>query len=63
MSTQERLEEIEREIEELKEWKRNCNMLMAGWGGCLMAVMTIGGAIAHYYQEIKAYLQALWAVK
>lgn len=61
-NTTERLDALEAEIDELKQWKANCNVFMAWWGGCLMAVMTLGGAVIHYYQEIKAYLMALWRV-
>lgn len=63
MSVNDRLDELEKEIEALKAWKANCNMLMAGWGGVCMAIFTAGGIIANYYQNIKSYLMALWAVK
>lgn len=57
-----RLDELEKEIADLKQWKASCNMLMAWWGGVCMAALTLGGVIMHYYQEIKAYLMALWRV-
>lgn len=63
MSVNDRLDELEKQIEDLQQWKSNCSMLMAGWGGVCMAVLTAGGFIATYYQNIKAYLMALWAVK
>lgn len=75
--TEERLEQLEEEltivrlqnkdqalqIAELLTWKKNCNIVMAWWGGVLMAVFTAGGIIVRYYENIKSYLQALWAVK
>lgn len=63
MNVSERLDELEKEMEELKKWKASCNMLMAGWGGVCMAVLTAGGLITTYYQNIKEYLMALWTVK
>jgi len=63
MNVQDRLTELEREIDELKKWKASCNMLMAGWGGICMAVLTAGGFITEYYQNIKSYLMALWTAK
>lgn len=60
---EERLTAMETEIAELKKWKANCNIAMAWWGGVLMAVMTAGGAIVHYYDDLKSYLIALWGVK
>lgn len=51
------------QIAELLKWKQSCNIAMAWWGGVLMAIMTAGGTIVNYYQDIKSWLQALWAVK
>lgn len=65
-----RLEQIEQELTEannridtLLQWKASCNMLMAWWGGVCMAGLTLGSAMIHYYQDIKAYLLTLWVVK
>lgn len=60
---EERLDQLEAEIAELLKWRQSCNILVAWWGGCLMAVFTAGSAVAAYYQEIKSWLQAFWAVK
>lgn len=62
-NTAERLDTMQAEIDELKKWKANCNVLMAWWGGICMAVLTVGSAIVEYYHEIKTYLIALWGVK
>lgn len=50
-------------IDTLLQWKANCNMLMAWWGGVCMAALTLGSATVHYYQDIKSYLLTLWTVK
>lgn len=63
MNSNERLDEMQKRIDALEQWKTSCTMLMAGWGGICMAVLTAGGIIVTYYQDIKAYLMALWAVK
>ncbi len=63
MNVNDRLDEMQKEIDDLLKWKASCNMLMAGWGGICMAVLTGGGLITTYYQNIKSYLMALWAVK
>ncbi len=69
MKLEERLGQLEEEISiankqisELLKWKANCNVLMAWWGGVMMAALTAGSAIVEYYHEIKAYLMALWKV-
>ncbi len=33
MNINDRLDEMQQEIDDLKKWKSSCNMLMAGWGG------------------------------
>lgn len=50
-----RLRDQDEEIRSLKRWKEHCTLAAAGWGGICMAVLTMGGLVHTYWDQIKRY--------
>lgn len=54
--TNEELELLKAEIEELKKWKNSCTKWAAWWAGVCAAVMTIAAILQTYWDRIMLML-------
>lgn len=57
--TKEDVEDLRREVEDLKAWKRSCSIWAAGWAGVCGAVMVISGFIHTYYEKLIVLVEKL----
>lgn len=55
--TNEELESLKKEIEDLKAWKASCTRWAAWWAGVCAAVMTIAAFFQAYWEKIITFIQ------
>ena len=53
------LEELQREIDDLKAWKRSCTIWAAGWAGTCAAVMTVVAILVGYWDKLHIIVEKL----
>ncbi len=53
------LQELRKELEDLKAWRRSCSLWAAGWAGICAAVMSIAGFLNLYWEKLNSIVEKL----